>query len=123
MYNDNHDNGKRTMCLERETCVCCVDQAEPFSNRPKVQNIGISCAQNFSDDNTDFRAIKRRPYALRGKTKFFNVYVSMEDKGDSVKDKFYRSFELVFNSLFSNDLKIVLDDFNAKIRKRAGPLD
>lgn len=46
---------------------------------------------------------------------------SMKDKGDSVKDKFYSRFELAFDSLLSNDMKIVLDDFNAKIRKRADP--
>lgn len=43
-----------------------------------------------------------------------NVYAETEEKY-FVKDKFYNRLEQIFNKALLNDIKIVLDDFNAKI--------
>uniref|UniRef100_A0A4P6DBQ5 Putative endonuclease-reverse transcriptase panstrongylus lignarius n=1 Tax=Rhodnius prolixus TaxID=13249 RepID=A0A4P6DBQ5_RHOPR len=57
---------------------------------------------------------------LRIKAKFFsisliNVHAPTEDKDEEVKDEFYGQLEAVYDSIPSNDIKIVLGDFNAKL--------
>jgi hypothetical protein len=43
-----------------------------------------------------------------------NVHVPCEDKGDDVKDSFYEELGRVFDQFPRYDMKILLDDFNAK---------
>lgn len=40
----------------------------------------------------------------------------MEDKNELIKDKSYSNLESVVESLPSNDVKIILGNFNAKVR-------
>jgi hypothetical protein len=44
-----------------------------------------------------------------------NVHASYEDKGDDVKDSFCEELGSVFHQFFRYNMKILLDDFNAKI--------
>jgi hypothetical protein len=44
-----------------------------------------------------------------------NVHAPCEDKSDDVKDSFYKELGRVFDQFPRYDMKILLDDFNAKI--------
>jgi hypothetical protein len=44
-----------------------------------------------------------------------NVHAPCEDKGDDVKDRFYKELQHVFEQFSKNDIKILLRDFNAKV--------
>lgn len=44
-------------------------------------------------------------------------YAPKEGKDDSVKDELYSCLESVFDFLFSNDVKIVLGEFNVNSEK------
>jgi hypothetical protein len=43
------------------------------------------------------------------------VHAPYEDKGDDVKDSFYEELGRVFDQFPRYDVKILLDDFNAKV--------
>jgi hypothetical protein len=42
------------------------------------------------------------------------VHAPCEDKGDDVNDSFYEEIERAFDRIPGYDMKILLDDFNAK---------
>jgi hydroxypyruvate isomerase len=44
-----------------------------------------------------------------------NVHAPTEDKTDEVKDNFYEELEHVFDKFPKYHMKIVLEDFNAKV--------
>jgi hypothetical protein len=46
-----------------------------------------------------------------------NVHAPAEDKTDDVKDSFYEELELVFDKFPKYHMKIMLEDFNAKVSK------
>ena len=56
---------------------------------------------------------------IRIKAKFFlympNLYARSEDKKDDVKAEFYARLETIYYRCPTNDVKILLGDFNAKI--------
>jgi endonuclease/exonuclease/phosphatase family metal-dependent hydrolase/ribosomal protein S28E/S33 len=93
---------------------------KPSGNR----EFGVAFIVNkkFKQLVTDFKPINERLCALRIKTTFFNVWLinihaPTEDKDDDIKDEFYSLLEYTYDSLPSNDMKIVLGDFNAKVGK------
>jgi hypothetical protein len=45
----------------------------------------------------------------------FNVHAPCEDKGGEEKDRFFEELRRVFDQFPSYDMKIILDDFNAKV--------
>jgi exonuclease III len=46
-----------------------------------------------------------------------NVHAPTEDKTDEVKDSFYEELERVFDRFPKYHMKILLGDFNAKVRR------
>jgi exonuclease III len=46
-----------------------------------------------------------------------NVHASTEDRDDVIKDSFYEELEQVFNKFLRYHMKILLGDFNAKVRR------
>jgi len=46
-----------------------------------------------------------------------NVHAPTEDKSDDTKDSFYEELEHVFNQFPKYHMKILLGDFNAKVRR------
>jgi hypothetical protein len=44
-----------------------------------------------------------------------NVHVPCEDKGDNVKDSLYEELGIVFDQFLRYHMKIILDEFNAKV--------
>jgi hypothetical protein len=46
-----------------------------------------------------------------------NCYSSTEDKNEEIKNEFYDSLDMLYNSLPADKPKIVIRDFNAKIGK------
>jgi hypothetical protein len=54
---------------------------------------------------------------LRGHWCDIVLNVLIEDKTDDVKDRFYEDLEQYFNKFSKHHMKIVLEDFNAKIGK------
>jgi hypothetical protein len=46
-----------------------------------------------------------------------NVHAPTEDKTDDVKDNFYKKVERVFDKFPKYHMKILLEDFNAKVGK------
>jgi exonuclease III len=46
-----------------------------------------------------------------------NVHAPTEDKDDDIKDSFYEELEQVFDQLPRYHMKILLGDFNAKVRR------
>jgi exonuclease III len=46
-----------------------------------------------------------------------NVHAPTEDKTDDVKDSFYEEFEDVFDKFPKYHMKILLGDFNVKVRR------
>jgi exonuclease III len=68
----------------------------------------------------DFKAVDERMCVLRIKTKFqnlslINVHAPTEEKEEFEKEAFYQKVEEVYDSCPSNDIKIVLGDWNAKV--------
>lgn len=67
-----------------------------------------------------FTPVNERMCVLRVKTRFFNllminVHAETEDKNEITKDNFYNKLEQVYDATPSNDIKILIGDFNAKI--------
>jgi hypothetical protein len=44
-----------------------------------------------------------------------NVHAPTEDKIDDIKDRFYEELEQIFDKFPRNHMKILLEDFNAKV--------
>lgn len=58
---------------------------------------------------------------IRGKfinISLINIHAPTEDKNDDIKDEFFEKLENVYDSLPRYDMKIILDDCNAKIDKK-----
>jgi exonuclease III len=47
-----------------------------------------------------------------------NVHAPTEDKIDDIKDRFYDELEQVFDKFPKYPMKILLGDFNAKVRRK-----
>lgn len=76
----------------------------------------------FKNNILDYQAINERMCVMRLKMKFYNVaminiYAPTEETESNEKDEFYHKLERVLDALPSNDVKIILGDFNAKIGK------
>jgi exonuclease III len=46
-----------------------------------------------------------------------NIHAQTEEKTEDVKDSFYHGLERVFNKFLKYNMKILLGDFNVKMRK------
>lgn len=71
---------------------------------------------------TQFKAVDERLCAIRIQTMFFNmwminVHAPTENKEEETKEEFYLKLERLYDSLPTNDIKIVVGDMNAKIGK------
>ena len=76
--------------------------------------------RNMKQDVLDFKAIDEQMCVLRIKTKFQNssliiVHALTEEKEELEKEAFYQKIEEVYDSCPSNNIKIVLRDWNAKV--------
>lgn len=97
-----------------------------FNSGPKSINhehgVAFIVHQKLKTMVLDFKPIDKRMCVLRVKTKFFNIsliniHAETEDKDEEVKDAFYSQLARTYEALPSNDIKIVIGDFNAKIGK------
>ncbi|XP_024886469.1 craniofacial development protein 2-like [Temnothorax curvispinosus] len=78
--------------------------------------------RRFKDRILNFTAINERVCVIRLKTKFFNLsiinaHAETEEKDEVTKDNFYSGLEQAFDTIPSNDIKMVIGDLNAKIGK------
>lgn len=69
-----------------------------------------------------FEPVNNRISSLRIRTQFFNIaiiniYAPTEEIDEETKEIFYQELEQAYNRLFSNDIKIIVGDANAKIGK------
>jgi hypothetical protein len=69
-----------------------------------------------------FTPVSERICRLRVKTRFFNlsvinVHASTEDKDETEKDEFYSQLERTYGSAPFNDIKMIIEDLNAKLGK------
>ena len=76
--------------------------------------------KQLKDHVIGFKPINERLCAIRIKTRFANLWLinahaPTEVKEDAIKDEFYNDLETLFDSLPSNDVKLLLGDFNAKV--------
>lgn len=70
----------------------------------------------------DCTPINGRICTLRLKTKFFNLsfinaHAETEDKEEITKKEFYQRLERAYDSISTNNVRVVLGDLNAKIGK------
>jgi hypothetical protein len=75
---------------------------------------------NMKQNVLDFKAFGERICVLRIKTKFqnvsfINVHARTEEKEELEKEVLYQKAEEVYDLCPSNDIKIVLGDWNAKV--------
>ena len=47
----------------------------------------------------------------------FNFHAPSEEKSDEAKDRFYEELEQVFDHFLKCHIKILLEDFNAQLRR------
>lgn len=76
--------------------------------------------KGMKENILDFKPINERICLLRLKIKFFNlsiinIHAEMEEKDDITKESFYQLVGWIYDSAQSNDIKLVIRDFNAKI--------
>jgi hypothetical protein len=67
----------------------------------------------------DFQPVSERIAVLRIRMKFcnmciINVHAPSEEKGEHEKDTFYQDRDRTVDSLPSNDVELILRDFNEK---------
>lgn len=82
--------------------------------------VGFAIHKDLCDKVMDFRSVSDRICAIRIKTKFFNLdlinaHAETEEKDNFTKDAFYNTLKRTYDSLPSNDIKMILGDLNAKI--------
>jgi hypothetical protein len=83
---------------------------------------GFYVNRRIMDNITDFEPVNDRTYKIRVKLKFYNlalisIHAPTEEKEDLVKEHFYMSLEKVCDTIPNYDMKVILGDFNAKVRK------
>ena len=69
-----------------------------------------------------FTPVNERLAKIRIKAKFHNIsliyaHAPMEEKDDAVKDAFYANLADLYDKCPAHDIKVVLGDFNAKVRQ------
>ena len=69
-----------------------------------------------------FTPVDERLATIRIKAKFYNIslicaHAPTEEKDDAVKDAFYAKLEDLYDKCPAHDVKMVLGDFNAKVRQ------
>jgi endonuclease/exonuclease/phosphatase family metal-dependent hydrolase len=74
------------------------------------------------DNITDFEPVNDRTCKIRVKLIFYNlamisIHAPTEEKEDLVKEHFYMSLEKVCDTIPNYDMKVILGDFNVKVRK------
>ncbi|PNF31855.1 hypothetical protein B7P43_G08920 [Cryptotermes secundus] len=109
--------GKGIMDLKKHT-ICYSGKAEGN----KEFGVAFVIEREFKSAIIDFKPISERICTLRIRTKFFNmtlmnVHAPTEEKEEEVKDYFYQQMEETYDSIPSNDIKVILGDLNAKIGK------
>jgi hypothetical protein len=70
----------------------------------------------------NFEPLDERLCSLRVKGKFNNftailVHVSTEENNKPIKDSFYNKLNQIYQRIPAHDTKIIVGDFNAKIRR------
>ena len=90
----------------------------------KMRNVGVAFIVDKAMRSSiiQFTPINERICTLRMRTRFFNLSIvnchsPTEEKDENIKDEFYDKLGRIFDSLPSNDIKIIMGDLNAKIGK------
>ena len=81
---------------------------------------GFIVSKRIRDKVIEFKPVNERICRLRIRGKTHNIsiicaHAPTEDKSDEDKDKFYDLLEKTYSECRSNDLKLIMGDFNAKI--------
>jgi exonuclease III len=76
--------------------------------------------RNMKQNITYFKAVDERTCVLRIKRKFqnvnlINVHSPTEEKEELEEEEFYQKIEEIYYSCPSNDIKILMGDWNAKL--------
>jgi exonuclease III len=96
-----------------------------YSGKEKgVREFGVAFVveRNMKRNVLDFKAVDEQTCVLRIKTRFqnmslINVHAPTKEKEESEKEAFYQKVEEIYDSCPSNDIKIVLGDWNAKVER------
>ncbi|XP_023724036.1 craniofacial development protein 2-like [Cryptotermes secundus] len=105
------------MDLKKHT-ICYSGKAEGN----KEYGVAFVIEQEFKSAIIDFKPMSERICTLRIRTTFFNmtlmnVHTLTEEKEEEVKDYFYQQMEGTYDSIPSNDIKVILRDLNTKTDK------
>lgn len=82
--------------------------------------VAFMVRKGMKESILDFKPVNERICLLRLKTRFFNlaiinVHAETEEKDDMTKENFYQELRKVYDTISSNDIKLVIGDLNAKI--------
>jgi len=86
------------------------------------RGVGFIIKENLLPQITNFKPINDRLCYIELKCKWLNLilincYSPTEDKNEEIKNEFYDSLDMLYDSLPADKPKIVIGDFNAKIEK------
>jgi hypothetical protein len=78
--------------------------------------------RKYKQEIMNFEAVNERLFSLRVRGKFNNftiilVHVSTEENDDLIKDSFLDKLNQIYQRIPAHDIKIIVGDFNAKIRR------
>jgi hypothetical protein len=82
--------------------------------------VGFLVSDNILSSIKIFVPINDKLCYIVAKGRWFNIafiscYAPTEDKGNETKNNFYSQLETIYDSISSKVIKVVLEDFNAKV--------
>ena len=90
---------------------------------------GFAVSKRLSYLVSRFTLFSERLAAIRVKAKYFNIslicaHAPTEDKDDQTKEAFYDQLETLYHKCPKHDVKLVIDDFDAKVGREGdfGPM-
>lgn len=91
-------------------------------NQKHIFGTGFIVIKRIKHLVLDFIPVNERICVLRVKGKFFNLsiinaHAPTKDKDERIKDEFYETLERVYDCRPKNEIKILIGDLNAQIRR------
>ena len=89
------------------------------ANKPQF-GCGFAVSGELRNLVSRFTAVDERLAAIRIKAKYFYIslicaHAPTKDKDDTTKDAFYDQLDVLYNRCPRSDIKMLVDDFNAKV--------